>query len=413
MKNYSEIVIERMEAVRRELEKALQGKAREEVRFEALLGALPEEKWGKEKASRNRQLTYVLGELRKDPSFRFSVTIREKTGLAFIKTNAQSVWDIRSSKANDAKVAIGVGLWNFLFNQNLSGNVSDESVRVRIRRSWEYREMLDLFADDERAPIYFDNAAFVKHEVEQKRRILCEKNNMAVVIDSGTTNYMAMEQLLRESSFPIEIRDRLPDPRDHVEGAGDLPEDEAPNNDASDIVRLVSPIWITNSLDIARLVSGHRDRHNMILRVIGGTERQDRHSLTGALALLWLRACMSDGQMISADLSIVGTTGFDSQTLSIPFFGSDDSDEAALKARMLQLSHFRIITMDSTKLRSDSASSCFATLSNDSVHLIVVDDGSGWDGGRAAVWKLCEQADLRKVGVLVISKTVGSFDRAV
>lgn len=186
--------------------------------------------------------------------------------------------------------------------------------------------------------------------------------NLVWVVDAGTTNLTFMEKLLATHTVPFRT------PVFGMDEYGvELKGEEA--------TRIISPTIITNSIPVADAVARSRHRRSISLQIVGGTERFERRSICGAAAVLWLRACLGAGVIASADLAILGTTGYRSNFLGgTSGFGCDDPTEANLKMEMLKLAAngLRVVILDAKKFISGEFNCCFAPLTAATLDLVVV-----------------------------------------
>lgn len=313
-----------------------------------------------QKRPTERQITYALELCRDEIGSGKSLSISKKEKLVRINDAGETIFERRMRNAKREKIAIGTVLWNWLFDFDLL----NESYRPS--PSWEKFKKSTSSLE-------------VGKRLENKRRVLRNRSNLSMVVDAGSTNYLVIREFLRQEKFPFTI---------DVEEGGER------------FKRLVNPIIVTNSIPMADLIERHPMRRSMTLRLIGGTARADRRSICGTLALSWLRMCFNEGNIVSSDISIVGSTGYDNSIYDVPSAGCDDAHENALKARLLDLGKFRVITMDSSKIVSASTTSQFAAITRANVDMLVIDDGSRHDL-QGEIKRLCEEAQSNGVGVLI------------
>lgn len=230
----------------------------------------------------------------------------------------------------------------------------------------------------------------LKRKLENLRRT----SVLTMLIDAGSTTYRIAERFLDAKTMPITVRVREREP-----DAG-LSKELSP--------RLIIPTIITNSIPIAAKVAASKHHNVITLKLIGGTELVDRRSICGEGALLWLRACQASGVVASADLAIIGTTGYMASYVgSLPALGCHDPSEANLKAEMLKLAAngLRICVMDSRKLIGAEFNCCFAPIAYSAMDLIVIDGGQKKNGSKRAVGNLCKAAADEGVAVLVAERS--------
>jgi DeoR/GlpR family transcriptional regulator of sugar metabolism len=240
---------------------------------------------------------------------------------ARIERSAMTVLEERTAQRVQTKRRLGIVLWQALFGVDLEGQRQGiEKVEVSLVRHSTY--VLKLEA-------------------------LRRKMSVNIMIDAGSSTSIAVEELLGVDSVPIHVKT----------------DDGSP--------KLFHPRFITNSLAIAKVVTESRHYNSIEVRLIGGDLRVDRGSICGTLTEI----CLA-GWNMRADLSIVGATGFRVDYKGAPCFGCDDVSEARLKGAMLELGWFRVILLDSSKLKAPEVSSVFAPLSSDLIDLVVIDDGS-------------------------------------
>jgi DeoR/GlpR family transcriptional regulator of sugar metabolism len=117
-------------------------------------------------------------------------------------------------------------------------------------------------------------------------------------VDAGSSTSFAIEQFLTSRSMPIQTSDG----------------------------RLVRPTFITNSLEIADVVSRSDYPRDIPVRIIGGELRVEYGSICGPLTDI----CLSGWGGMGADVAIVGTTSY-THKFGIPSFGCDDISEGRVK----------------------------------------------------------------------------------
>jgi DeoR/GlpR family transcriptional regulator of sugar metabolism len=174
-----------------------------------------------------------------------------------------------------------------------------------------------------------------------------------VLIDAGSTTKAVVAQLLEMERIPFEV---------NLGGRG--PEQE---------YKLVAPRIVTNSPPIAELIS-NSDKHRREIKVslVGGDYRPDHKAVCGSVTQLFLEHSLN----LLGDLAVIGATGYREGTAGVgASFCCDDFDERNLKASFLQMAWFRVLVLDSTKLRYPELHSPFAPLSPSTIDLVLIDDG--------------------------------------
>jgi DeoR/GlpR family transcriptional regulator of sugar metabolism len=293
------------------------------------------------KETTESQLRYALTELRKEIEARdYNLSLEVGRDYVRLLAKEETTFDQNLQLNVPQKRAIGAVLWHWLFDFPLPED-------IKFLQCWMGTESLKF---NER----------IKNRLEHKKLILRSRISLGLVVDAGSTNAIAVEQFLRSAKdVPFQIGTQ-----------------KSESGVAINSKKLVAPLFVTNSIVIADKIARSRFRHAIPLRVIGGTERPDRKSICGELALLWLRACHHEGKMISLDLAIIGATGIESSRYNPPALGCDSAEEQGLKSRLLAMSHFRIVVMDSSKIVSGSNNSVFANVSDGDIDLIVTDCGA-------------------------------------
>lgn len=181
----------------------------------------------------------------------------------------------------------------------------------------------------------------------RKRAILRSRTVVSMLIDAGTSTLSFSKKILSAPRLPLQVK-------------------------SSQSINLLEPSITTNSLEIANEVSRSPNRRGMTLKVIGGTERPDRGSLSGEMALAWARTMKSMGML---DLSVIGTTGINTTEDGHLTLYMDEELECELKALFLEIANLRVVICDSSKILSGSYLNKFSQISLNRVDLIVIDDG--------------------------------------
>jgi hypothetical protein len=238
-------------------------------------------------------------------------------------------------------------------------------------------------------------SAALKKRIESKLEHLRRTSVLSMIIDAGSTTFKVMELFLKAKEMPLTVTVH----RRHDETGRPLKETTQ---------RLVTPLVITNSIPIAAAIGSSHHHSVITLKLIGGTEVTERRSICGEGAILWLKTCQASGVMASADLAIIGTTGYMEHFVGAkPALGCHDASEANLKAEMLQLAEhgLRVCILDSRKLKVGAEfNSCFAPVSHTALDVIVVDEGRKDDDTQKAVKAFCQVANDAGVAVLLAKK---------
>ena len=247
----------------------------------------------------------------------------------------------RQRKHLELKRNIGIVLWEVLLNIKI-----DKESELKEERNFE-----EAFA--------------------RKLESLHERTHIVFLVDAGSSTSSAIEQLLTAKSMPIETTDG----------------------------RLVRPTFITNSLEIADVVSRSDYPREIPVRIIGGELRVEYGSICGPLADI----CLSGWGGMGADVAIVGATSCTAKA-GIPSFGCDDISEGRVKVQMLESAALRIVIFDSSKLAKDAdkPSRPFAQLSDRLIDLIVTDDGKA-TGQESRVEELKRIARNEGVSLVVMN----------
>lgn len=191
-------------------------------------------------------------------------------------------------------------------------------------------------------------------ELRRKLDALRKKSPLHLFIDAGSTMIKFCEELLKLDAIPVAV------PTGH--------------NGSSGGYRYVSPHVTTNCPKIAVMIGDSNHSADIGVTVIGGDQRSERGSICGSLSSMWLSQINP-----VADIAIVGATGYQQDHMGRPAFGSDNHEEAELKASFLSRAWLRIIVLDSSKFVVPPVSRIFCGLSRENVDLIVCDDGeSNW-----------------------------------
>lgn len=213
--------------------------------------------------------------------------------------------------------------------------------------------------------------SFIERRLLRKRNAARNRTVLSIMVDSGSTTHTWVENFLSTSSFPLRV------PIENATETSD-PDTEQTAKDRGTgrkqfRHRQVEPSMLTNSLAIAELIGSDSNKHRrqMILRVIGGTERPERRSLSGDFALLWTRMLKGMG---GVDLTVVGTTGIRENRHGAWSLYMDDPIECELKREFLHMAGFKIVICDSSKILSGSCLHEYAPVNENSVDLIVTDD---------------------------------------
>ena len=381
MRTRTEVVQQRIDALRAKLESVQTGDV---VTFDALRASLPE---GLRKGLNENSLSHALKQLRKDIERndpRSSLEI-QRTAVRVI-VNDETLFDENMERNVAQKKTIAAVLWNWLFDFPLTG----KSTLSECWRGTDTRPANE----------------HIRERMERKRAILRGRVNPALVIDAGSTNTIAITHFLATAkSVPILIWEHKKDfnaveKREAVADKKPCATHDLDNNEDVRYHRLLSPVIMTNSIVIADKIATSRFRQSIVLRVIGGTDRPERRSICGELSLLWLRSCDQDGKLISLDLAIIGSTGLEKKRFEKPVLECDAAEEASLKSRLLAMSKFRIVLMDSDKLIKGGGTSMFAAVSEGDVDLIITDSGKDKPAERA-VREFAALCDESGVGLLV------------
>ncbi|MFD0895021.1 hypothetical protein KBB96_03600 [Luteolibacter ambystomatis] len=247
--------------------------------------------------------------------------------------------------------------------------------------------------------------SFIERRLQRKRNAARNRTVLSLMVDSGSTTYTCMERFLAAREFPLKVPINALDGVDTSDGEDFEAAEEEPKKLRH---RKVEPSILTNSLAISELIGKDSNLHRrrMILRVIGGTERPERRSLSGDVSLLWTRMLKSMG---GVDLSIVGTTGILENRHGDWSLYMDDPIECELKREFLHMAGFKIVICDSLKVLEGSCLHEFAPIHENSVDLIVIDDPfpNGYRGAdrerHDRFQSFLESAREQNVGVMAIS----------
>ncbi len=310
-------------------------------------------------------LRYALLELRKDiDDHNHGLSLEIGRNYVRVLARDETVFDQNMQLNVRQKRAIAATLWNWLFDFPLPEEIS-------VIECWRGNYNTQI-----------NNR--VGRALEKKREMTRTRASLGLVVDAGSTNAIVVDYFLQNApSVPFQIQLNK-----QVDG------------ESVNFNKLVAPLFVTNSIVIADKIARSKFRHSIPLRVIGGTERPDRKSICGELALLWLRACHHEGKMTSLDLAIIGSTGIEPKRFGAPSLGCDSAEEASLKSRLLAMSHFRIALLDSKKVALGPANSVFASISEGDVDLIITDGGTDAET-EAAVTALACLCDNNGVGLMV------------
>ena len=289
-----------------------------------------------------------------------------------------------------------------IFDQNMQVNVPQKRAMAAVLWHWLFDFPLPkgvaMRANWEGSPKRNDRIA---RRIEDKKNVLRSRVNPAVVIDAGSSTTIATERFFSSATnIPFLITDHKRSVPAYEEEVGAEKGRKGEKPLMVPFKRLIVPLFMTNSIVIADIIARSPFRHSVHVRIIGGTDRPERRSICGELSLLWLRACDQEGKMIAIDLAIIGATGLDSTRFDTSVLCCDSADEASLKSRLLAMSKFRIVLMDSEKLLKGGTNSMFAAASEGDIDLIITDQGSSREAEHA-VAKLANMCDRNGVALLV------------
>lgn len=203
---------------------------------------------------------------------------------------------------------------------------------------------------------------------------------LTVLIDAGSTTLAVARSFNRLQKVPLRIT---------------LGEDDSAKQ------HLLRLNFISNSIPLLNELSSGVHRHEIGLSVVGGDVRTDRGSVCGLATQVFLDKCATGG-----DIAIIGTTGYDGVQSGMRCFSCDNLEEAEVKLKFLHRSGFRILIFDSSKLENRPATRVFTELSNQSIDLIVTDDGNDYDNAgneyKDLVRQFLDGAHASNVSVAVV-----------
>lgn len=270
------------------------------------------------------------------------VLIHSESSLTIKDPARQSSIEVRRNESVPYKKAIGQYLWHWLYDE------PNDPTNKKVTNNFDYKVPLaQLHWDSKKDHLIQDNLV-------RKRKVFRSKLVTEIVVDAGSTNISVTESFLRFNDFPLNT---IYCGNDH----------------------LAKPAFTTNCVEIGYKLSSFQNpsdpkQINLIVRMIGGTNRIDRSSICGELSMRYLAACQADGTIGVFDLAIIGTTGYAENINGVDYFGCDDPLESQIKSKMQDMAQMKIIPLDSTKLTYGRAISCFSPIKQSSVDLIVTDD---------------------------------------
>ena len=286
----------------------------------------------------------------------FDVVVSSKEGL-MLKEVELTRYMQRTAEYPDLKAGIGYILWDWLLN------IRPEDEREFEHEAWHCGET-----------------------VKNKLAVLREKSTLSLIADAGSTTHVTIRALL--DNGPIPLMPRIQRPRN---GEPDERETQC---------RFITPQIITNSLSIATMVAEYKYTGAIRLHLIGGKFSPPLSSISGSMTDQCLLAWGASGTW-KCDLAIVGTKGCWPLPVGMLGFASEDADEAYLKATLLKMAFFKVIVMDSSKLKGNPAGNVFAPVSSAEIDLVVIDDGHLTNATKE-VLEFSEKSSRAGVGMLVL-----------
>ncbi len=310
----------------------------------------------------------------------------ESNGVRVSATRG-SMFERRILQNQENKRRMAEILWPYLFDGTSFKSPNDVEVTEYVPAGVQHaRECYNV----RRSAIELWKRPLSSVGIDRKIRILRRRSSIVIALDAGSSTLAACRALLASKAIPFETFS----PENSL--------DQSARIVSEDCARSVLPTILTNSIPLAQEISNSKYPYQINLRLIGGTERPGRRAICDAAALLWLDACQSAGTFAMIDLGIIGSTGYVEGLDDTPLAACDNGDELRLKAKLLDMSKFRIVIFDSAKLSFSEGASYFTRLTSPSVDLVVTDDGKT-HGTEAEVERMCDTLTANGVAVLVAS----------
>lgn len=331
----------------------LQGRLNERVPIETLVKELNKNCDDSVSRDAYRAAAYYLKNFMCPRGFDISVY---KDGLELQQVELTSYMQ-RTSEQPELKTGLGYVLWNWLLN-----------IRPRDQVDFEHE------------------SRHYHEQVLSKLAALRDRAMISVIADAGSTVHAVVHALLDVG--PIPITPRIAPPR---KGEPDERDKQC---------RFITPHIVTNSLSIATMIAESKYADSIPMTLIGGRFDPHRSSIAGPMTDQCVLSWGGSGSWM-CDLAIIGTTGSWPQANGTIGFACEDSDEAQLKATLLKMAFFRIVVIDSSKIKRPPSGRIFAPMSATAIDLLVMDDGHS-TGAKEEVDALSAKANKAGVSLLVL-----------
>lgn len=306
----------------------------------------------KEDRITERACQYTLQQMQKERSPFPGTALKVGKDEAWLDWTSTRVFDERVQHRPEVKLRLARLAWHLLFGINFSG----DHLRSTVHGSSKAQRQL-------------------ANKIDELRK----KSPVGLLIDAGSSTIKFCEELIALPAVPFKVK------------AGNS------ESHKKEAYRLVSPHVTTNCPEIATMIGGSSHSSNIGVTVVGGDQRSERGSICGTLALLWMAHVNPFG-----DVALVGATGYRRDPVGTPSFGSDNHEEAELKAAFLARAWLKVIVLDSSKFAVQPVSRVFASLPE--IDLVITDDGEDVKEYKTGVAEFLSELD----GADVVAHILGT-----
>lgn len=310
----------------------------------------------------------------------FELHFSRKNGTVILEPSRTPSFLDREEEHPELKAGLGFALWHRLLHIRRLSSSERKSNQAPTRNTQEQE---------------YTYSAIAPGRVATKIARLRDQPVLSVLVDAGSTTTAAVRALLDVDSIPIRPENN------HHPNDKQKKEEERQQGDHAGQCRFITPVITTNALSIATMISESKHADTIGLRLIGGNFHSDLSSICGSMTDQCLCAWGGGGSWKS-DLAIIGTTGCWGHPSGALGFACDNFEESRLKATLLEMAFFRVIIMDSSKLKASVRGNLFAPLSSTFIDLVVTDDGRT-TGAEQEVSDLHNQAAQEGVATVILT----------